>query len=375
MPPNRIESSSRSSSASIGRCSSSIGFFYRTPCKEISADQWPVRDRKHLQLIAERLPASLSLALAAFVLSMSVGIPLGVLAAVKRGTALDTGARVVALLGQSVPAFWLGIVLMYFFSVQLGWLPTSGSGTFAHLVLPAISMGVFTIAAITRLVRVSMIDALGSEYVKLARIKGVPEHVVVWKHALRNSLIPVLTYMGTFFATMITGAVVIEAVFSWPGIGRLAYESILNRDFPVMQAVVLVMTLLFMLRESFRRHRVCVARSEDQAMNVMLRRPSLLIATGVSLLFVLIALLAPWLAPHDPAVGILTERLLPPAWVDGGSSTHLFGTDILGRDILSRLLYGARISLAVCALAILIAGCIGSLLASWLATLAAGSTL
>jgi peptide/nickel transport system permease protein len=126
-------------------------------------------------------------------------------------------------------------------------LPTSGSGTFAHLVLPAISMGVFTIAAITRLVRVSMIDALGSEYVKLARIKGVPEHVVVWKHALRNSLIPVLTYMGTFFATMITGAVVIEAVFSWPGIGRLAYESILNRDFPVMQAVVLVMTLLFML--------------------------------------------------------------------------------------------------------------------------------
>jgi peptide/nickel transport system permease protein len=200
-----------------------------------------------LQLIAERLPASLALALSAFVLSMSFGIPLGVLAAVKRGTGLDTGARVVALLGQSVPAFWLGIVLMYFFSVQLGWLPTSGSGTFAHLVLPAISMGVFTIAAITRLVRVSMIDALGSEYVKLGRIKGVPELVIVWKHALRNSLIPVLTYMGTFFATMITGAVVIEAVFSWPGIGRLAYESILNRDFPVMQAVVLVMTLLFML--------------------------------------------------------------------------------------------------------------------------------
>jgi peptide/nickel transport system permease protein len=136
---------------------------------------------------------------------------------------------------------------MYFLSVQLGWFPTSGSGSFAHLVLPAISMGVFTIAAITRLVRVSMIDALGSEYVKLARIKGVPERVIVWKHALRNSLIPVLTYMGTFFATMITGAVVIEAVFSWPGIGRLAYESILNRDFPVMQAVVLVMTLLFML--------------------------------------------------------------------------------------------------------------------------------
>lgn len=200
-----------------------------------------------LQLIAERLPASLQLAAAAFLLSMSIGIPLGVLAAVERGTFVDTGARVAALLGQSVPAFWLGIVLMYLFSVQLGWLPTSGSGSLRHLVLPAISMGLFTVAAITRLVRVSMIDALGSEYIKLARIKGVSESVVVWKHALRNSLIPVLTYMGAFFATMITGAVVIETVFSWPGIGRLAYEAILNRDFPVMQAVVLVMTVLFML--------------------------------------------------------------------------------------------------------------------------------
>lgn len=200
-----------------------------------------------LQLIAERLPASLQLAAAAFLLSMSIGIPLGVLAAVKRSTFVDTGARVAALLGQSVPSFWLGIVLMYLFSVQLGWLPTSGSGSLRHLVLPAISMGLFTVAAITRLVRVSMIDALGSEYIKLARIKGVSESVVVWKHALRNSLIPVLTYMGAFFATMITGAVVIETVFSWPGIGRLAYEAILNRDFPVMQAVVLVMTVLFML--------------------------------------------------------------------------------------------------------------------------------
>ena len=200
-----------------------------------------------VELIAERLPASLQLACAAFVLSLSIGIPLGVLAAVKRGTAVDTAARVAALLGQSVPAFWLGIVLMYFFSVQLGWLPTSGSGSLAHLVLPTVSMALFTVAAITRLVRVSMIDALGSEYIKLARVKGVPERVVIWKHALRNSLIPVLTYMGAFFATMITGAVVIETVFSWPGIGRLAYESILNRDFPVMQAVVLVMTVLFML--------------------------------------------------------------------------------------------------------------------------------
>jgi peptide/nickel transport system permease protein len=176
-----------------------------------------------------------------------LGIPLGVLAAVKRGTAIDTAARLIALLGQSVPVFWLGLVLMYCFSVQLGWLPTSGYGDWRHYVLPSVSMALFTVAAVTRLVRVSMIDALSSEYIKLARIKGVSERAVIWKHALRNSLIPVLTYMGAFFATMITGAVVIETVFSWPGIGRLAYESILSRDFPVMQAVVLTMTAIFMV--------------------------------------------------------------------------------------------------------------------------------
>jgi len=203
--------------------------------------------RSAMELVKERLPASLQLAFAAFIISVLIGIPLGVLAAVKRGTWIDTGARLGALLGQSVPVFWLGIVLMYFFSVTLGWLPTSGYGEWRHFVLPALSMGLFTVAAVTRLVRVSMIDALASEYIKLARIKGLSETLVVWKHALRNSLLPVLTYMGAFFATMITGAVVIETVFAWPGIGRLAYESILNRDFPVMQAVVLTMTLLFML--------------------------------------------------------------------------------------------------------------------------------
>lgn len=200
-----------------------------------------------MDLVLQRLPASLQLALAALAVSLVLGIPLGVLAAVRRGTAFDLGARTFALLGQSVPVFWLGIVMMVIFSVQLGWLPTSGYGGPAHMVLPALSMGLFTVAAVTRLVRVSMIDALSSEYVKLARIKGLSERRVVWKHALRNSLLPVLTYMGTFFATMITGAVVIETVFSWPGVGRLAFDAILNRDFPVMQAVVLTMTALFML--------------------------------------------------------------------------------------------------------------------------------
>jgi peptide/nickel transport system permease protein len=209
--------------------------------RSIGGDQRPA-----LELVLERLPASLLLAGTALCASLLVGIPLGVLAAARRGSKIDLGIRLLTLLGQSVPVFWLGIVLMYLFSVQLAWLPTSGTGSWRHLLLPAASMALFTIAATTRLTRVSMIDALGSEYVKLARLKGLSHATVVWKHALRNSLIPVTTYLGTFFATMITGAVVIETVFSWPGIGRLAYQSIMNRDFPVVQAVVLTTTTIFM---------------------------------------------------------------------------------------------------------------------------------
>ena len=200
-----------------------------------------------LGIIIDRLPASLGLASVALALSVLVGLPLGVAAAVWRGTWVDTGVRLVALLGQAVPLFWLGIVLMFVFGVQLGWLPTSGFGSARHFVLPAATMALFTLAAVARLTRVSMLEELDSEYVRLARIKGLPETTVILKHALSNSLVPVLTYMGAFFATMITGAVVIETVFGWPGIGRLAYEAILARDFPLMQGVVLVTTTLFMV--------------------------------------------------------------------------------------------------------------------------------
>ena len=200
-----------------------------------------------LGIIIDRLPASLGLASVALALSVLFGLPLGVAAAVWRGTWVDTGVRLVALIGQAVPLFWLGIVLMFVFGVQLGWLPTSGFGSARHFVLPAATMALFTLAAVARLTRVSMLEELDSEYVRLARIKGLPETTVILKHALSNSLVPVLTYMGAFFATMITGAVVIETVFGWPGIGRLAYEAILARDFPLMQGVVLVTTTLFMV--------------------------------------------------------------------------------------------------------------------------------
>lgn len=200
-----------------------------------------------MKIIMARLPASLKLAGVALVLSLVVGIPLGVLAATRYETWIDTATRTFALLGQAVPVFWLGIVLIFVFSVELRWLPTSGYGSAAHFVLPAITMALFTIAAVARLTRIGMLEALDSEYVRLARMKGLPESTVVLKHALANSLVPVLTYMGAFFATMVTGAVVIETVFGWPGIGRLAYEAIVDRDYPLMQGVVLVMTALFML--------------------------------------------------------------------------------------------------------------------------------
>lgn len=210
--------------------------------RSVSGDRQPV-----MRLILDRLPASLQLAGIALLTSLLAGIPLGVLAAVRRRTWADRLVRGFALFGQSVPVFWLGIILIFIFSVQLGWLPTSGYSDARHFVLPALTMSMFTVAAVSRLTRVGMIDALDSNYVRLARMKGLPESTVIWKHALANSLVPVITYMGTFLATMITGAVVIETVFGWPGIGRLAYEAILERNFPLMQAVVLVMTLIFML--------------------------------------------------------------------------------------------------------------------------------
>ncbi len=198
-----------------------------------------------LDLVLSRLGYSLQLAGVALVFSFLIGIPLGVMSAVHRGRFIDFAARLLALIGQSVPVFWLGIVLIFLFSVTLGLLPTSGYGDWRHFIMPALTLGLFTLAAITRLCRASMLEALNSEYVKFARIKGVSENQILIKHALRNSLMPVVTFMGTFFAAMITGAVVVETVFSWPGIGRLAYESILRRDFPVVQATVLTMTLLF----------------------------------------------------------------------------------------------------------------------------------
>jgi ABC-type dipeptide/oligopeptide/nickel transport system permease component len=191
------------------------------------------------ELIRERLPNSLRLALFAMGVSLSFAFPLGVLAAVKKGTWIDRTAQVIAVLGQSLPTFWVAIVLVEFVAGRLQWLPAGGISGFTSYVLPGFTLGWFVVAGMMRLLRSGMLEVLDSEYVKLARVKGVAERRVVWLHALKNALIPVVTFAGIYFAILVTTAIVVETVFAWPGLGRLAYEGISSRDFPVIQAVVL----------------------------------------------------------------------------------------------------------------------------------------
>lgn len=192
------------------------------------------------EVFFERLPNTLRLLPLAMVGALAIAIPLGVLAAVYRGTALDRLSSGVAVLGIATPQFWLGIVLIYCFSIKLEWLPSSRMGGPSHYVLPAITLGVFLVAGMMRLVRSSLLEVMDSEFVKLARLKGLSPRVVIWKHCLRNALIPVVTLFGVYFALLITGAIVTETVFAWPGVGRLTYEAVIFRDYPLLQAVILL---------------------------------------------------------------------------------------------------------------------------------------
>lgn len=192
------------------------------------------------ELIAGRLPATLQLAATAYALTLFFGLTIGVYAAVYRGTSLDAAARLMAVVGQAAPSFWMGILLIYLFSVTLRWLPVAGRGGLDHLILPAITLGWGPVAGLMRITRSSMIDVLGSEYVKLARVKGVSEFSVIWKHAFKNAALPVLTFAGLIFLALVRGSVIVEAVFAWPGVGRLTLEAVNNRDFQVAQAIVLL---------------------------------------------------------------------------------------------------------------------------------------
>jgi ABC-type dipeptide/oligopeptide/nickel transport system permease component len=208
-------------------------------------------DRKPvIQVLRERIGNTAQLALGAWLFATLVGVPLGVLSAVKRGSIWDYTGRFFALLGQTLPVFWIGIMGILLFSVKLGWLPTGTKPDYIsvkHFIMPCIALGWFSAAGYLRLTRSAMLDVLDSEYVKLARAKGVSSALVIWKHAFRNALIPPLTFSGLILAGFVTGAVVTETVFAWPGLGRLAVQAVYQNDFPVMAGVVLLFTGIFLL--------------------------------------------------------------------------------------------------------------------------------
>jgi len=197
--------------------------------------------------VVERLPATFELAGAGLVIALALAIPAGIVSAVRRNTSIDYISTVVALLGQAMPTFWLGIMLILVFSVRLNWLPSSGRGGLEHLILPAITLGLFTTARITRLTRSGMLEVLAQDYIRTARAKGVGESPVVWKHALKNASIPIVTIVGIDLGTLLGGSVITETIFAWPGVGRLSVQAIFNRDYPVVQSAVFLLASTFVI--------------------------------------------------------------------------------------------------------------------------------
>ena len=198
-------------------------------------------------LVLTRYPYTVELTAAALAFAILVAVPLGIAAALRRGKPRDQVISVVSLVGLSFPAFALGPILIVLVSIRLGWLPVSGAGDWKHLVLPAVTMGSALAAILTRMVRTSMLEELGQDYIRTARAKGLPERTVVYRHALRNALIPVLTLIGLQFGALLAGAIVTETIFSWPGVGRLTVSAISNRDYPLLQGCILAIGLTYVL--------------------------------------------------------------------------------------------------------------------------------
>jgi peptide/nickel transport system permease protein len=204
-------------------------------------------DQPALQLILDRLPATMYLALSAMALATLIGLPLGIIAAVRRNGWIDVAIRTAATIGQSTPLFWLALMLMLVFAVMLRWTPTSGYGTPAHFILPTVTLGWFSAASLARLTRSSMIEVMQSDFVRLEKLCGLPGHLIVLKHALRNAAAPIVTFMALQLGALLGGAVITETIFAWPGFGQLMVNAILFRDFPVIQAAIVVTALFFLI--------------------------------------------------------------------------------------------------------------------------------
>jgi len=199
------------------------------------------------QLVAERFPATLKLTVAAFIFINLIAVPVGIIAAIRRYSFMDNLATIMALVGQAMPLYWFGIMLIIIFGVWLGWLPISGSHSWAHLILPAVTLGSWILPVNMRIIRSSMMDVLSQDYIRTARAKGIVERKVIYKHAFKNAVIPLVTVLGMQFGLLLGGAVVTETVFAWPGLGRLAVDSIRIGDYPVVQAIVVVFAICVVL--------------------------------------------------------------------------------------------------------------------------------
>ncbi|MBW2622832.1 MAG: ABC transporter permease [Deltaproteobacteria bacterium] len=198
-----------------------------------------------LELVTDRFPATIQLALCALAFSITTALFFGVLSAVYQGSWFDKFGKIFALLGQAMPGFWVGLMFILLFAVKLGWLPAFGRGGFRHLILPSVTLGWYSVAAQTRMVRSAMLDVLDSDYIKTARGVGVPRRILIWKYALRNAAVPLVTMLGVYFAAMLGGSFIIETIFAWPGVGRTVVEAIFARDYPVVQAGVLFTSIFF----------------------------------------------------------------------------------------------------------------------------------
>jgi peptide/nickel transport system permease protein len=198
-----------------------------------------------LDLVLDRLPATFELAVAGMMFAVGMAVPFGVLSAVYRDSWFDNFAKLFAMAGQAMPNFWVGLLMILFFSIQLDWMPAFGRGSFKQLIMPAIALGWYPVAAMTRMLRSAMLDVLDSDHVRMSRAVGVPNRVVIWKYAFRNAAVPLVTMLGVYFAFMIGGAFIVEVIFAWPGVGRMVVEAVFTRDYPIVQVGVLFTSILF----------------------------------------------------------------------------------------------------------------------------------
>jgi peptide/nickel transport system permease protein len=222
------------------------GLFLQSVCRGDFGQSFQYR-APALRVVVERLAATVQLALAALLITVGVGVSLGIVAAVRRGTGYDYASTVLAVLGQSLPNFWLGIMLILLFGVALRWLPTSGFESWRHLILPAVTLAAFPMALVARLTRSSMLEILGRDFIRTGRAKGLAERAVILRHALRNAAVPLLTVLGLQIGTLLGGAVITESVFAWPGMGKLVVDAIFPRDFPVVQTVLILSATIFVV--------------------------------------------------------------------------------------------------------------------------------